>query len=56
MANDEITQFNPPPTESNEDKRTYKAYVEYLRKKHYGEPIRAWEPREELFKNKNKNI
>ena len=56
-TNDIITPFVPPPIPEGMKANTYKGYVEYLRKKHYGETIRAsqrrrWEPTEDLFKNK----
>ena len=46
--------FVPPEMELGEDGRTYKSRVEYFRKKHYGEKIRAsqrrrYEPQEGLF-------
>jgi hypothetical protein len=55
-----IPPFVAPPKSKDMTAITYNAYVEYLRKKHYGEKIRAnqkarWEPMEELFNNPNKN-
>ena len=59
--NNTIIPFVPPPMPEDMKLITYKAYVEYLRKKHYGETIRAsqrtrWEPMEILFNSQNKNI